>query len=108
MERLRSLTVIVNPDKLEPFVQFSDLSAEQRAKLLQSKGPNHRIRRCRTKVCEIMSGVRPDREGRPRGSPRKLPRQRGHFQSRVSSKVTFTPLVDQSELDALNERALHS
>ena len=43
MERLRSLTVIVNPDKLEPFVQFSDLSAEQRAKLLQSKDPNHRI-----------------------------------------------------------------
>lgn len=43
MERLQSLTVIVNPDKMEPIVQFPDLSAEQRAKLLQSRGPNQHI-----------------------------------------------------------------
>ncbi len=43
MERLYSLTVIVNPDKVEPFVQFPELSAEQRAKLLQSKDPNQTI-----------------------------------------------------------------
>ena len=37
IKRLRSLAVIVNPDKLEPFVQFSDLSAEQQAKLTKRK-----------------------------------------------------------------------
>ena len=43
MERLRSLAVIVNPDRLEPFVQFADLNAEQQAKLIRNKGQNHRI-----------------------------------------------------------------
>ena len=43
MDRLRALAVIVNPDKQEPFIQFPDLSAEQRAKLVQGKDPNHKI-----------------------------------------------------------------
>ena len=43
VERLQSLTVIVNPDQMEPIVQSPDVSAEQRAKLLQIRGPNQHI-----------------------------------------------------------------
>ncbi len=43
MERLQSLAVIVNPNKVEPFVKFPDLTAEQRAKLLQGRKPNEKI-----------------------------------------------------------------
>ena len=43
MEQLRSLTVIVNPEGLEPFIQFPDLRPEERAKLWQGQGPGGRI-----------------------------------------------------------------
>ena len=43
MDRLQSLMVIVNPDNVEPMIQFPDLSAEERAKLHQGLKPDERV-----------------------------------------------------------------
>ena len=43
MEQLRSLTVIVNPEGLEPFIQFPEFRPEERGRLGLSQDPSGRI-----------------------------------------------------------------
>ena len=43
MEQLRSLTVIVNPEGLDPLIQFPELRTEERGRLGLSQDPSGRI-----------------------------------------------------------------